>query len=153
MCRFVQAELLAAGRQPAYGLLMAPANPTHPPDDPAVAPVEAILSGVAELPTPEAAKSLAQATYAVWICACVTPDDAPTWLIWEAVDGTLFWARDGDSADIDDAYSAQLIAGGHAYPGSVLAWLEGHKPTPWSGGSGDGDEGALQHLTQRLRGT
>jgi hypothetical protein len=89
-------------------------------------------------------------TRALWICACVTMDDAPTWLIYEGTDGTLIWSRIPDGADVSDIVSAGSITGDHTDPTSVLEWLRRQAPTPWAGGDGVDNDDVLDWFTRRL---
>ena len=91
--------------------------------------------------------------HAVWICACVTLEDAPTWLIYEDRDGGLAWGRIPDGAEASDVVNAEFSAGGHAHPGDVLAWLQGKAADPWALGDGWGDDGVLAELGRKVRGS
>lgn len=53
---------------------------------------------------------------------------------------------------LDEIVDARFIAGGHADPGGVLAWLRGEKSDPWSGGDGGGDAGVVPELGRLIRG-
>ena len=91
------------------------------------------------------------ATHALWICACVTFDDAPTWLIYDTDDGVA-WCQVPDRVDPLDLVDARLSAGGHADPKEVLRWLEGKTPDPWgNGGSGSGEVAAVEELGRKIR--
>ncbi len=92
------------------------------------------------------------AAHALWICACITVDDAPTWLIYDTLSGELRWLRVLDGVDVQNVVGAQLSAGGHADPADVLTWLHGSAPDPWSTvGSGSGDTEVLEHLRSKIR--
>jgi hypothetical protein len=88
------------------------------------------------LPT-EAGKVLAE--HALWICACVTADDAPTWLICDTAAGFM-WRRVPDRIEPLELVNARYTGGGHADPAEVLRWSQGDAPNPWGAG-GDGYEG------------
>lgn len=92
------------------------------------------------------------ARHALWICACVTLRDAPTWLVYDDHDGRVWWCRLPDGVAADEVVDAQVSAGGHADPGSVLAWLRGDVSDPWAGGDGDGDAGVVPELGRLIRG-
>ena len=125
-----------------------------PPEDRAVAPVEALLGRSAifrEVTQPGLRNGPVPTAHALWVCACVTMDEAPTWLVYEDKDSGTVWCRVPDGADIDDVVDAELIAGDHADPGDVLDWLEGKAPDPWAGG-GEGDRAqVLERFNRALR--
>jgi hypothetical protein len=85
------------------------------------------------------------------ICACVTPDDAPIWLIYDTDDGDVAWCRVSDRVEVADLVDARLIARGHADPSEVLRWLQGATPEPWGGGSSGGDESVVHELGSKIR--
>lgn len=125
-----------------------------PAEDPSVARVEAVLDGAAThlaAPAPSG-ESRPSATHALWICACVTLGDAPTWLIYADLHGGIVWCRIPDGTEASDIVDAEFMAGGHADPGEVLAWLQAKAPDPWAaGGHGWGDDEALSELRRRIR--
>lgn len=45
---------------------------------------------------------------------------------------------------------AQLIAGGHGDPDSVLLWLQGESSIPWHSDDGWGDEPVVQELGRQI---
>lgn len=93
-------------------------------EDPSVAAVEAILGADALTVQPRPRSAVRPiASHALWICACVTVDDAPTWLIYDTEDG-VSWCRVADKMEPLDLVNARLTAGGHADPAQVLLWLE-----------------------------
>lgn len=108
---------------------------SKPPEDPSVAQVEALLERAATKFAARAPShgSRPMATHALLICACVTPEDAPRWLVYEDRDGSIV-CRIPDRAEVSDFVDAQFSAGGHADPGDVLAWLQGEAPDPWAAG-------------------
>jgi len=131
-------------------------RPSRPPEDPAVAQVERILQKAARYHAAEQpTKERRSATQALWICACVTMDDAPTWLIYDTDDdGIAWWCRVPHEVEPLDLVDARLSAGGHADPGQVLLWLQGKAPEPWAGGGGgSGDAGVLEELGRKIRRT
>lgn len=87
----------------------------------------------------------------MWLCACVTLDDAPTWLIYDTAEDGLVWCRVPDAIDPLDLVSAQRIAGCHTDPGWVLLWLEGKASDP-CGGDNCGDLVVLEELSRKIRG-
>ncbi len=93
---------------------------------PAVAPVERILAAASSAGAADDARPGHDvAVHALWICACVTVDDAPTWLIHDTPDGRLVWCRVPDGAEPLERVDAHRSAGGHADPDAVLRWLRG----------------------------
>jgi hypothetical protein len=129
-------------------------NGSSPPEDPAVDPVEALFNRAAtyrEFTHPMPSDEPLATTHALWICACVTMDDAPIWLIYEDGDSGMAWCRVPDGMDIPDVVAADSVAGGHADPAEVLAWLQGEASDPWAGG-GDGSRGRkLDRFYRALR--
>lgn len=121
-------------------------------EDPSVAAVEAILGADALTVQPRPRSAVRPiASHALWICACVTVDDAPTWLIYDTEDG-VSWCRVADKMEPLDLVNARLTAGGHADPAQVLLWLEGKDPTPWGNcGSGWGEAAVLAQLLIKIR--
>jgi len=114
-----------------------------------VSRVEALLDGVAlridAIPPTDGVRPIA--THSLWICACVTPEDGPIWLIYKSIDGGLRWGRISGGAEASEVVDAHLVAGGHADPGEVLRWLQGDAPEPWAnGGSGSDDGDVLREL-------
>lgn len=95
-------------------------------------------------------------THAVWLCACETFDDSPTWLIYAVGDDGIGWERIPESLDIDvpDVVEAEDLTGCHPAPSSVLAWLRGRQRRPWPGTwSGDFPEDAYvyEEISRRVR--
>jgi hypothetical protein len=91
-------------------------------------------------------------THALWICACVTEDDAPTWLIHDAADGDdLAWCRVPNGVEPFDIVRARYTAGDHADPSDVLRWLQGDRSGPWTGDGHSGDAVVLDVLRDKLR--
>lgn len=64
-------------------------------------------------------------THALAVCACITLDDAPTWLLYVTADGGFGWTRDPDADEALDLVDARFAAVEHAAPSDVLAWLQG----------------------------
>ncbi|MBO0883394.1 MAG: hypothetical protein J2P17_24280 [Mycobacterium sp.] len=123
-------------------------------EDPAVVLVEQILAAAAAAAgsVDILRKGRLAVTQALWICACLTIDDSPRWLIYETPNGDLGWNRIPDGADPLDLVETRLIPGGHADPAEVLRWLQGIASDPWSGGGyGDGDAGVLDELRTKVR--
>lgn len=86
------------------------------------------------------------------ICACVTIDDSPDWLIFDTPDG-IGWRRSQDGLPRADDVVATMTAAGHADPAEVLAWLRGQVVDPWgAGGDGWGDRGVLNELQRKIVG-
>jgi hypothetical protein len=123
------------------------------PEDPLVDRIEAILglvagSGSTALQAPEATPIV---TNALWICACVTFDAAPTWLIHDG-EGRVSWCRVPAGVEPLDLVHPHTSAGGHADPTEVLRWLEGKAPDPWgNGGNGTGDAAAVEGFGRRIQ--
>ena len=91
-------------------------------------------------------------THALWICACVTLEDAPTWLIHDLPDDGLAWRRVPDTVEPLDLVDARRTAGGHADPAEVLRWMQGAASHPWCGGGyGCGDAVVLEVLRRKIR--
>ncbi|WP_152659362.1 hypothetical protein [Demequina salsinemoris] len=119
-------------------------RPKHEPVwDPAVAEVEALLDAAAR--RHPAGEWEGRARHALSICACITPDHAPSWLIVDTDDG-LGWERLPDGFPDEALVRAPLEAGGHADPSDVLAWLRGDALDPWATGDGDGDPEVVEAL-------
>ena len=92
------------------------------------------------------------ASHALWICACVTMDDAPTWLIYDTDEDGVAWCRVPDAVEPLDLVDARLSAGGHADPSEVLLWLQGRAPEPWAaGGDGGGHAAVIEELGRKIR--
>ena len=124
---------------------------SSPPEDAAVGPVEELFNRAATHREFRQSNEPLATTHALWICACVTLDDAPTWLVYEDGDQGMVWCRVPDGMDIPDVVSADVFAGGHADPGEVLVWLEGEASHPWAGG-GHGSRGRnLDRFYRALR--
>lgn len=114
--------------------------------DPVVSAVEQVLSRAARFASPvPIGVGKAIAVRAVWFCACVTLDEAPTWLIYDTPDGEVGWRRVPDSTDVAELVSAEVITGGHVDPADVLHWLQddGNAAVP-------GDESADRVVVQAL---
>ncbi len=91
------------------------------------------------------------AKHALAICACVTEDDAPKWLIYDTADGGLMWRRVPDRMEPLDLVDAQLAALGHANPAEVLRWLQGEASNPWGNlGDGGGNSNVLEALRESI---
>ena len=124
------------------------------PKDPAVAAVEQILTSA--VPAVSVADIVGRgrivADHALSICACVTIDDSPTWLIYDTPEGQLAWCRVPDRVEPVHLVDAALSAGGHADAAEVLSWLLGATTDPWSGGGdGSSDPGVLDELRMKIR--
>ena len=124
------------------------------PEDPAVAVVEQLFDErrhPAESSPSEEGRALVE--HALWICACVTLDAAPRWLICDTAAGGFWWRRVPVGVDLLDLVTARYAAGGHADPAEVLRWLRGEATDPWArGGDGSGDPGVLEALRRRING-
>lgn len=125
---------------------------SRPSENRSVAPIEAILDAAAvrNLSPLRLLEDRPRAAHAMWICACETMDDAPTWLIYDTNDDEIVWCRVPDALEPLDLVDARLSAGGHADPGEVLLWLQGSTSEPWSGG-GWGDEAVARELGRKIR--
>lgn len=120
-------------------------------EHPAVVRVERILSTAASRcsrPVPMCDGRPA-ATHALWICACVTFEDAPVWLIYDLDDG-IAWERVPGGVELFDLLDARHVAGGHADPADVLHWLQGDAPDPWAGGDGCGDPVVAEEIRRKI---
>jgi len=121
-------------------------------EDPSVAAVEQMLDS-ASLQSESMSNQQGEfkAKHALAICACVTADWAPTWLIYDSADGALRWRRVPDRTEPLDLVDAQLTALGHADPAEVLQWLQGDASNAWGSlGDGGGDPGVLESLRDRI---
>lgn len=93
------------------------------------------------------------ARHVLHICACVTLDDAPDWIIFDTGDG-VGWRRWPDDLPEAEVVRAPLEAGGHADPAQVLAWLRGDAADPWGGGGeGFGEPEVLIELHRQIAGS
>jgi len=114
-------------------MLCRPCRPAN--EHPAVAAVEQILETATSTGGGGAGGSNVShlvAVDALWICACISNDDAPTWLIYDFPDGGLAWQRVPDGVEPLDLIDARSNAGGHADPAEVLRWLTGRRgPLVW----------------------
>lgn len=123
------------------------------PEDRAVALVERILE-TGRRTTPSAGRPMGHVTaaHALWICACITIGEAPTWLIYETAEEGIAWCRVPDGFSEHDLVDAEVSAGGHADPKDVLRWLQGRWPEPWGNtGSGSGAASVLDQLARKIR--
>lgn len=121
-----------------------------PPEDPAVVEIESILER-ATVRSPSG-EWRGRTLNAVSICACVTFDASPNWILFDTPDG-VGWLRWPDGLPASDFVQAPLQAGGHAAPGEVLAWLNGDSADPWgAGGDGFGEAQAIVNLQMRIAG-
>lgn len=111
-----------------------------------MAPVEAILDRVASRITVTSDGRRPAVECALWICACLSREDAPTWLIFDEPDETLRWCRVPDGSKASDIVDARVTAGGHTDPGTILAWLRGDEADPWADGHGWGDAEVIRGL-------
>ncbi|WP_157571019.1 hypothetical protein [Nocardioides insulae] len=119
-------------------------RPTQPSEDPAVAFIEALLDRAST--THPAGAWQGRARHALTICACVTPDHSPDWIIFDTEEG-IGWRRWPDDLPDIEVVHAPLEAGGHADPSEVLAWLQCTAEDPWgAGGDGSGDADVLTEL-------
>ncbi len=117
-----------------------------------MAPVEEILDAAATRePSPmRLLEDRPLATHAMWICACETMEDAPTWLIYDMDEGGVVWCRVPDDVEPLDLVDARLSAGGHSDPGEMLLWLQDGASDRWLGGGG-GDEAVARELQPKIR--
>jgi hypothetical protein len=88
---------------------------------------------------------------AVWFCACVTLDEAPTWLIYETSDGSVGWRRVPDGSEITDLVDAPFITGHHVDPVEVLHWLQDQDATSVPGDAGTADRAVIQQMGRKIR--
>lgn len=110
-----------------------------PPVDPSVGPVEDLLDAAASRTTGATERRAGRvvASHALWLCACETFDDAPTWLIYAVGADGVGWQRIPEQVDIEDVVDAEHLTGCHPDPEGVLVWLRGERPRPWRRGLGD----------------
>jgi hypothetical protein len=85
----------------------------QPPEDPAVALIEELLDAVAA--RDPVGDWSGPARHVLWICTCVTLDDAPDWIIFDTDDG-VGWRRWPDDLPVAEVLHAPLEAAGHAAP-------------------------------------
>jgi hypothetical protein len=132
-----------------YGELMfGRQRPDQPDDDSAVVLIEELLDRAATRHI--AGDWRGRAAHVVTICACVTLDVSPDWIIFDTEDG-IGWRRWPDDLPDEQVIHAPQEAGGHAAPSEVLAWLRGNTPDPWAaGGHGSGDAEVLPALQSWL---
>lgn len=119
-----------------------------------MAPVEAILSrAAARSPAPELPTDGPRlpVVHALWICACVTMDDAPTWLVYVTADGGLGWSRMPDGEEPLDLVEARWETGGHCAPAQVLEWLRTGEPDGLLQGHGAADRVVVDAIADRVR--
>ncbi|XBB69004.1 hypothetical protein ABFU82_06740 [Nocardioides sp. WV_118_6] len=122
--------------------------------DPDVAPVEAILSrAAARSPAPELPTDghRLPVEHALWICACVTTDDAPTWLVYVTADGGLGWSRVPDGDEPLDLVEARWETGGHCAPAQVLDWLRTGVPDGLLQGHGTAERVVVDAIAAHVR--
>lgn len=127
-----------------------------PREDPAVAQVEQLLVEVASSSEPIRRDGRVVTTHAVWLCACESFDDAPTWLVYATADGGVGWERvaEGLGFDIPDVVQAEHLTGCHPSPDGVLAWLRGEQDRPWRGpwvGDFPEDDEIYEEISSRIR--
>ena len=126
-------------------------TPPLPPEDPAVAVIEQLFDERPHTAESSPTGEGAAVEHALWICACVTFDDHPTWLVCDTAAGGFWWRRVPDGVEPLDTVSARYTAGGHADPAEVLRWLRGEATDPWAGGrDGSEDPGVLEALRRRI---
>lgn len=95
---------------------------------------------------PEPLQRGVSASHSLDLCVCVTPHDAPDWLIYVVDDGALGWCRHPAGV------KSRFAASGHADPAEVLRWLQGKADDPWGGGGGgDGDWQVLPAIRTALK--
>lgn len=125
-------------------------GPTQPQEAAAVAAIEELLDRAQARHPPGDWRGRAQ--HVLHICACVTQDYSPDWIIFDTDDG-IGWRRWPDDLTEAEVVDAPLGAGGHADPSEVLAWLRGEAHDPWgAGGDGDGDPEVLLALRRLIAG-
>ena len=115
-------------------------RPPPLPEDPAVARVEETLDAAASHSAEAVPRRNGRpvVTHAVWLCACETENESPTWLIYAVGENGIGWQRVPDRTDVCDAVEAEHFTGCHPAPEAVLDWVRGEAPYPWPGHS-DGD--------------
>lgn len=97
-----------------------------------------------------------QTTHAVWLCACETFDDSPTWLVYAVGDDGIGWERvpEGPDVDVPDVVEAEHLTGCHPSPDGVLAWLRGEQDRPrpgrWVGDFPEHDD-VYDEVSSRIR--
>lgn len=123
-------------------------RPEQSGDDSAVVLIEELLDRAATRNS--AGDWRGRAAHVITICACVTLDVSPGWIIFDT-EGGIGWRRWPDGLPDEQVIRAPLEAGGHADPSEVLAWLRGSAPDPWAaGGYGSGDAEVLPALQSWL---
>ena len=88
---------------------------------------------------------------AVWFCACVSLEEAPTWLIYETFDGKVGWCRVPDGSEITDLVDAAFITGDHVDPAEVLHWLQDQEAASVPGDAGTADRAVIQQMGRKIR--
>lgn len=120
-----------------------------------IARVEEILSAAAARHPEPAGPTLGKpaATHALWLCACISDEDWPTWLIYRTPGDAVRWRRIKKNAfDVRDLVDVHSYAGGHVSPWDVREWLETGDEDGSIAGDVFGDETVLPALTQAIRG-
>jgi hypothetical protein len=87
---------------------------------------------------------------AVWFRACVTLEDAPTWLIYDTSDGKVGWCRVPDGNDVPDLVDAPLVTGEHVALEEVLHWLQG-QDVDSAPGDVSADRTVIRELGHKIR--
>lgn len=121
---------------------------------PDVAPVERILEAAASRSVGDVERRDGRlvVTHAVWLCACETLGESPTWLIYAVGEVGIGWQRVATGTDVSDAVDAEHLTGGHLDPESVRMWLSSAWQDPWQGrGEFPEDSFIYEELRRRIQ--
>jgi hypothetical protein len=124
-----------------------------PPEDPSVAPVEAILEATASRSIGEAPRRDGRlaVTHVIWLCACETMDESAVWLIYTVGEAGIGWQRIPAGMEVPEVVEAEHVTGGHPAP---REWLRGDSSDPWRGrGNLPEDAFIFEELRRRIRST
>ena len=92
------------------------------PEDPAVGPVEEMLAVAAGRSGAPMLTSDGRvvATYAAWLCACESMQEAPVWVVHSVGADGIGWQRWDTAVDVSALVAAEHLSGGHPSPEGVL---------------------------------
>lgn len=127
-----------------------------PLEHPAVPVIEQILSTAMARsagPLAHLEDEPARVNRAVWLCACVDHEDAPTWLIYDTDDDRIGWRRIPASREVSEIVDAHVMTGGHIDPQELYDWIQGQTPVNIETADEDNsqDNEAAQRIINRIR--